>query len=122
VEVVRGVVGDWLAASSVGLDGVDLIVASGDGVSIGYAFAVWSVVGPFVGRGVVCEWLLASSTGIDGINLEVLYVVARIGTPTATATSSEATAALLTIAASAFTTLPPCCTRPVPVPQYAPFT
>ena len=69
MEVVRGVVSDWEPSSPVGLDGVDLIVASGDGVSIGYAFAVWSVVGPFVFRGVVCEWLLASSTGIDGVDL-----------------------------------------------------
>ena len=67
--------------SSVGLDRVDLFVAVGDEVGIGYPFAAGSIVGPVVVRGVVGDWLLASSSGIDCVDLVVTVgsVLARIG-------------------------------------------
>jgi hypothetical protein len=60
--VVRGVVGDWLLASSSRIDGVDLVVTVGPVLArIGYLLTAWRVGRLKVVRGVVSEWLLASS-------------------------------------------------------------
>jgi hypothetical protein len=69
-----------LPTSPVGLDRVDLFVASGDGVGIGYPLAAGSIVGVVVVRGVVGDWLLASSARIEGIDLVTVgSALARIG-------------------------------------------
>src|ERR687890_214228 len=79
IAVVISVVGDWLPASSDGFDGVDLFVAFGDGVSVGYPLATGTVVRRVVVRGVVGDWSLASSSGIDGVDLGVRGLIEKDG-------------------------------------------
>jgi hypothetical protein len=74
--VVRGVVGDWLLASSSGIDGVDLVVTVGSVLArIGYLLTGRRVGRLIVARRVVGELFLAPTAGIDCIDLFVVSVV-----------------------------------------------
>src|SRR5215208_1564299 len=85
IKVGRGVVDDLVLTPPVWFDGVDLFVASGDVVGIGYPLAVVRVVGIVVVRSVVGDVELVPTAYVDGVDFRVSsFFVALISDPLAT--------------------------------------
>ena len=78
--VFRGVVGDWLLASSSRIYGVDLVTVGPALARVGYLLATRRVGRVAVVCGVVGELFLASPVRIDGVDLVVTVgcVLARV--------------------------------------------